>query len=78
MAFANTQIELDTKLDFNSNSGFKLKVWSPRAGLNLLLKFEDDQGWPNTVASAEITATTTVSNAWEELTFDFSGIDTPS
>ena len=73
--WAGSKITITEPFDF-SNTTVKLKVWSPRAGLNLLLKFEDDQGWPNTVASAEITATTTVSNAWEELTFDFSGIDT--
>jgi hypothetical protein len=52
------------------------KVWSPRAGLNLLMKFEDATPWPNTVASAEVTAKTTLANGWEELTFDFTGIDT--
>lgn len=58
-----------------ANTTVTAKVWSPRAGLNLLMKYEDATEWPNTVASAEIVATTTVANQWEELTFDFAGID---
>ena len=51
------------------------KVWSPRAGLKLLMKFEDAAPWPATKATAEITATTTVANAWELLTFTITGVD---
>jgi hypothetical protein len=58
-----------------SNTTVTAKVWSPRVGLNLLMKYEDAEAWPNTTSSAEIVATTTVANAWEELTFDFAGID---
>jgi hypothetical protein len=58
-----------------SNTTVTAKVWSPRAGLNLLMKYEDATAWPNTVASAEVVATTTVANQWEDLTFDFAGID---
>lgn len=58
-----------------ANTTVTAKVWSPRVGLNLLMKYEDATAWPNTVASAEIVATTTVANQWEELTFDFAGID---
>jgi len=59
-----------------ANTTVTAKIWSPRAGLELLMKFEDATPWPNTVASAEIIATTTVANAWEEVTFDFAGIAT--
>lgn len=59
-----------------ANTTITAKVYSPRVGLNLLLKYEDATAWPNTVASAEIVATTTVANEWEELTFDFAGIAT--
>ena len=38
-----------------------------------MMKFEDAVGWPNTTATAEVTATTTKANEWEELLFDFSG-----
>ena len=59
-----------------ANTTVTAKVWSPRVGLNLLMKYEDATPWPNTVATAEIVATTTVANQWEELTFDFAGIAT--
>ena len=39
------------------------------------MKFEDNVPWPGVTGTAEITATTTVANAWETLTYDFSGID---
>ncbi len=66
--FANTQIEFDSKFDFNTNSGFKLKVWSPVAGTNVLVKLEDKT---NPGINAEVGAVTTAANAWEELTFNF-------
>jgi hypothetical protein len=60
---------------FNINSAtVTVKGWSPRVGLNLLMKFEDNVPWPNNTGSAEITATTTVANQWETLTFNHSGI----
>ena len=59
----------------SATTTLKVKVWSPRAGLNLLLKFEDATPWPNTVASDEVTVATTVANQWEELTFNMTGID---
>ena len=72
--YAGSKITLASPFDFSSSSTVSLKIWSPRVGLNLLMKFEDDVLWPNTTGSAEITATTTVANQWETLTFDHSGI----
>jgi hypothetical protein len=66
--FANTQIEFDSKFDFNTNSGFKLKVWSPTSGTNVLVKLEDKA---NPEINNEVSAVTSTANAWEELTFDF-------
>jgi hypothetical protein len=74
--WAGSKITVTSPFSFTEGTNVKVKVWSPRAGLDLLLKFEDATAWPNTIASAEITATTTVANGWEELTFDFSGIST--
>ena len=62
------------KFKLDSESKLRVKVWSPRVGLNFMMKFEDSLGWPNTTASAEVTATTTKANEWEELIFDYSGI----
>lgn len=74
--WAGSKITVNSPFSFIGGTGVKVKIWSPRAGLNLLLKFEDATPWPNTVASAEVTATTTTANQWEELTFSFSGIST--
>ncbi len=74
--WAGSKITFPTIFDFSSGTTITVKVWSPRAGLNLLLKFEDDVPWPDVSATAEITATTTVANQWETLTFDFAGVDT--
>jgi len=71
LPFANNQIVFDSKFDFNTNSGFKLKVWAPVAGTNVLLKLEDKS---NSAVNTEVAALTTTGNAWEELTFDFSGV----
>ena len=72
--YANNQIDLDAKLDFNSNTGFKLKVWSPTAGTNVLLKLEDQT---NSAIFKEVSAITSADSAgaWEELTFDFGSAD---
>ena len=72
--FANNQINLDAKLDFTSNEGFKLKVWSPTASTNVLLKLEDQA---NSGAFVEVPATTSAGSAgqWEELTFNFTSND---
>ena len=73
--WAGSKITFPTAFDFSLGTTITAKVWSPRAGLNLLMKFEDDVPWPDVTATAEIIATTTVANQWETLTFDFTGVD---
>lgn len=72
--YANNQLVLDAKLDFDSNSGFKLKVWSPTASTPVLLKLEDQN---SASIFKEVSATTSADSAgaWEELTFDFESAD---
>lgn len=72
--FANNQITLDAKLDFNSNSGFKLKVWSSTAETPVLLKLEDQN---DAGIFKEVPVTTSAGSAmqWEELTFNFAAGD---
>jgi hypothetical protein len=72
--FANNQITLDAKLDFNTNSGFKLKVWSSTAETPVLLKLEDQN---DTGIFKEVPVTTSAGSAmqWEELTFNFAAGD---
>jgi hypothetical protein len=73
--WAGSKITIPTPFDFSGGTTITAKVWSPRAGLNLLFKFEDAVPWPNVTGTAEVIATTTVANGWETLSFDFSGID---
>ncbi len=68
--FANNQITVDAKFDFNTNNGFKMKVWSPTGGTEVLLKLEDQNA---AGTFKEVFATTSAGSAmqWEELTFNF-------
>jgi hypothetical protein len=50
----------------------KMKVWSPAAGKVVKLKLEK---LSDATINIEKDATTTVANGWEELTFDFAGIN---
>jgi hypothetical protein len=69
--FANNQIVLSSKLDFNTHSGFKLKVFSAATGYSVLVKLEDKT---NSGVNTEVSKTTTVgANQWEELAFPFAG-----
>ncbi len=73
--WAGSKITVEEPFDIEEGSTIKIKVWSPRAGLNLLVKFEDDVAWPDTAATDEITVATTVANTWEELTYTLTGVD---
>jgi hypothetical protein len=67
-------ISLTSPINFAgaANKKFKMKVYSPRVGAKVLLKVENKG---NSALNYEKEATTTVANAWEELTFDYSGIN---
>ncbi|PQB06497.1 hypothetical protein BST83_04430 [Polaribacter filamentus] len=66
-AWDNIQLNLNAKLDFNSNSGLKIKVWSARPNTAVLIKLEEIGNQGN---SKEIgTMTTSVTSGWEELTY---------
>lgn len=66
--WGGSKLTLSAPLDFSTNNTFKMKVYSPRVGCPVLFKLEQPG-----VTSTERTATTTVANAWEELSWDFSG-----
>lgn len=66
-AWDNIQLNLNAKLDFNSNSGLKIKVWSARPNTAVLIKLEEIGNPGN---SKEIgTKTTSITSGWEELTY---------
>ncbi len=68
----NNQIDLDAKLDFNANEGLKIKVWSGIANTEVRIKLEEIGNPGN---NAEQFLTTSVTSAWEELTFPFTNAD---
>lgn len=71
--WAGTFLTLNSPIDFSVNKTFKVKVWSPKSGVLVKLKVENLTD--GNIAS-EVDAFTTVSDQWEELSFDFSAIDT--
>ncbi len=71
--FGGSFLELAGPIDFSANKYFKMKVWTPGAGRKVLLKVENQT---NGGIFYQQEKTTTVGNAWEELVFDFTGINT--
>lgn len=63
-------LTLAQPIDF-TRKNFRMKVWSPRLGADVLLKVENSAN-PN--QNFEVRKTTTVANAWQELTFDYTAI----
>ncbi len=70
--YGGSFITLASPIDLSVNKTFKVKVYSPRVGAKLLLKVENADG----SSTFEKEATSTVANAWEDLTFDYSAIST--
>jgi len=69
--WAGSFIELGNPINFAAMQKIKMKVWSPQAGTVVLMKLEK---LSNATINIEKSATTTVANGWEEVTFDFTGI----
>ncbi len=70
--WAGSFIELANPINFASQQKIKIKVWSPQAGIIVKLKLEN---LANANINTELDATTTLANGWEELTYDFTGIN---
>ena len=72
--WAGASLALDGFINFDYGTTVKIKVWSPKVGAQILFKTEDLNSPPdgngNPSVFAEVIATTTVANQWEELTFD--------
>ena len=66
-------IKLGEPINFSTNKIFRMKVYSPRVGAKVLLKVENPSDGS---ISYEKEVATTVANAWEELGFDYSAINT--
>lgn len=61
--------KLSSKIDFSVSHIFKMKTYSPKA-CTVLFKLED---YNNSSINKEVSATTTILNEWEDLSFDFTG-----
>jgi len=70
--WAGSFFSLGEAIDFSTNTALKVKVWSPKAGAVVKLKVENAS---DGAIAAEVDVNVTSANTWEELTFDFSGID---
>ena len=70
--WAGSFLELASPLNFTVMQKIKMKVWSPAAGKVVKLKLEK---LSDATINIEKDATTTVANGWEELTFNFAGIN---
>jgi hypothetical protein len=65
-------LTLSQPMDFSVNKVFRMKVFSPRVGAKVLLKVENSA---NGSINFEKEVTTSIANAWEDLVFDYSGIN---
>ncbi|WP_299713496.1 PKD domain protein [uncultured Tenacibaculum sp.] len=64
--------EITSPLDLATFSKISVKTWSPKQGAVVKLKLENQDA----SITHEVDLNTTVSNAWEELIYDFSGAPT--
>lgn len=71
--WGGSYLTLPDPIDFSVNTTFKMKVWSPKSDIVVKLKVEN---LTDGNIAHEVDASTTTTNSWEELTYDFSGIDT--
>lgn len=71
--YGGSLITLGAPIDFSANKVFRMKVFSPRVGAKVLLKVEN---LTNAGISFEKEVATTVANAWEDLVFNYAGINT--
>lgn len=70
--FAGSYLELASPINFSATNVIKMKVYSPQSGIVVKLKLENLAN--GGTINIERDATTTVSNAWQELTYTFNGI----
>lgn len=70
--WAGLFFDLASKVDFSEEQTVKIKVYSPASGQTILLKLEDKT---DGTLNKEVSATTTVANEWEELSYTFSPSD---
>ena len=70
--FAGTVLNLDAPIDFSTSQRLRMKVLSPKTGIPIRVRLENAD---NSVG-IELDANTTTQDEWEELEWDFSGMNT--
>ncbi|WP_299681290.1 carbohydrate binding domain-containing protein [uncultured Dokdonia sp.] len=73
--FAGQFIDLDVPVDFSTNQIVSALVLAPNAGTPVRVALENSQ---DASTQIRVDITNTVSNQWEELLFDFTGLVNPS
>ncbi|MFT5079302.1 MAG: hypothetical protein ACI917_001824, partial [Patiriisocius sp.] len=68
--FAGTAINLGTPIDFSEFEGISMKTYSPKAGIPVKMRLENAD---NSVG-IEVDVNTTVTDEWETLLYDFTGM----
>ena len=68
----NTQIDFDSKFDFSTTNAMTIKVWSAQADTEVRIKLEEIGNPGNNLEKFQ---TTSVTNGWEELTFEYTSAD---
>ncbi|WP_294822481.1 hypothetical protein [uncultured Flavobacterium sp.] len=66
-------LTLDSPVNLSANKFIRVKIWSPAAGVPVLLKLEH---LTDGAIGVEATAVTSVANQWEELVFDYTAAST--
>ena len=70
--WAGSFIELADPIDLGGATVIDVKTWSPKSGIVVKLKLENAT---NPDVAVEVDVTNTVANEWEQLSFDFTGLD---
>ncbi|MDT0622237.1 glycoside hydrolase family 16 protein [Croceitalea vernalis] len=68
--FAGAFFDFSAPLDLSVNANLLIKTWSPKSGAVVRIKLEDAT---DSTKFVEVDANTTVTNAWETLSYDLSG-----
>lgn len=71
--YAGSFIQIASDINLTTLKYFRMKVYSKAPGLQVLMKLENAAN--GGLNSGDVFATTTLNNAWEDLSFDFTGIN---
>ena len=72
--FAGTFVDVSTPIDFTDFPGISIDTYSPKANIPVRLALENQ----TTGNQITVDVNTTTTNAWETLTFDFTGLINPN